>query len=614
MKKQIMLLTITLLTVLISFSAVNAADTYVNGSVATSGDGSSWAQAFKTLSEGYTGVTDGNKINIAPGIYSGSGNTPIHINKDITIQGAGQDKTIIDCENIGGAFTVATGKTVTFNDLTIKNSNSFAGSININQNGNINVNRCTFTENSGLVGSAIYNNYGYATLTDSTFTSNTAQGGGGAIHNNAGHLTVNRCIFTDNIANGCGGAIYNFGGFNDQGTLSVTESSFTGNTAGSTQSGGAIYTYHGTSTVSGSTFTGNTAGFGGAISTHLGTSTVSGSTFTGNTAGSGGAIYNELRALTVTNSNFIGNSANGDGGTIYNSYGTLIVSSSTFTGNNAGTTQGGGAVFNWGTATITHSIFTSNTAMYGGAIYNRPQSTSEGTLTVSGCNIASNTASQGGAFYNWGPLTAHYNRIIGNTATDLTDGSNAIHNAWSGVIQGEHNWWGSDKDPKTIPNLIAATDGSDVNVDVAPWLELNIYSDPSTIYTGQSSKITANVYMDSDNVDHSQDAEKFFSGPELTFTTNLGNIGSKTITVPWALGLVTTFLRGDEGPGIATLTAMDGYIVSTTVKILQAPNVSAASAISSKTIAMQKTGTPMAGIVLAILMVLGGVISTRKNQ
>ena len=99
---------------------------------------------------------------------------------------------------------------------------------------------------------------------------------------------------------------------------------------------------------------------------------------------------------------------------------------------------------------------------------------------------------------------------------------------------------------------------------------MNINVDPSTIYTGQNSRITANVYTDSNGTDHSADAAQFFSGPEVTFTTDLGNVGSKSVVVPWTLGSAFATLRGDEGPGIASVTAADGNVtLSTMVTILQ---------------------------------------------
>ena len=80
---------------------------------------------------------------------------------------------------------------------------------------------------------------------------------------------------------------------------------------------------------------GSTSLGGGVYNNDGGTLTVTNSTFSGNAAGTrAGGIYN-LGTLTVTNSTFSGNSAsgaNGSGGVIYND-GTLTVTNSTFSGN-----------------------------------------------------------------------------------------------------------------------------------------------------------------------------------------------------------------------------------------------------------------------------------------
>ena len=104
----------------------------------------------------------------------------------------------------------------------------------------------------------------------------------------------------------------------------------------------------------------------------------------------------------------------------------------------------------------------------------------------------------------------------------------------------------------------------------------------------------------------------FFSGPQVTFTTNLGNIGSKSIIIHWINGLATAILRADEGPGIATVTAADYKTVQTMVTIIGASRNS--TSVNPLTVEMQKTGIPLAGIVLAIFMVLSGFIVTIKKQ
>ncbi len=91
-----------------------------------------------------------------------------------------------------------------------------------------------------------------------------------------------------------------------------------------------------------------------------GTLTVANSTFSGNSADhKGGGIFND-GALTVTNSTFSGNSTNDEGGAIFNG-GTLLVTNSTFSGNSA-YNEGGGIANIGGTLQINNSIVAGNTA------------------------------------------------------------------------------------------------------------------------------------------------------------------------------------------------------------------------------------------------------------
>ncbi len=159
------------------------------------------------------------------------------------------------------------------------------------------------------LGTAI-NNSGRLTVTNSTFSGNS---GGVAIGNGAGTVTVTNSTFSNNSGYE-GGAIYNGGG-----TLTVTNSTFSGNVAHNRGFGGAIENSSGTVTVTNSTFSGNLGigGFGGAID-NGGTLILTNSTFTGNSAFVGGAIYNG-GTLIVTNSTFSGNGAeDGNGGAIEN--------------------------------------------------------------------------------------------------------------------------------------------------------------------------------------------------------------------------------------------------------------------------------------------------------
>ena len=155
----------------------------------------------------------------------------------------------------------------------------------------------------------------------------TISGGGAKIfYINSG---VTASISGLTIANGNS---VNGGGIDNEGTLTVSNSTFAGNSAG--YIGGGIFN-DGTLTVSNSTFSGNSAGGGGGIANNNGTVTVSNSTFSNNTAsgnsGYGGGIVNDS-TLKVSNSTFSGNTANSGGG-IFNNGGTVTLTNSIVAGN-----------------------------------------------------------------------------------------------------------------------------------------------------------------------------------------------------------------------------------------------------------------------------------------
>ena len=164
---------------------------------------------------------------------------------------------------------------------------------------------------------------------------------------------------------------------------------------------------------------GSTGG-GGAI-VNFGTVTVTDSTFSGNStsAADGGAIFNN-GTVTVTDSTFSSNSATGgDGGAIFN-HGTATITSSTFSSNSASTADGG-AIFNFGTATITNSTFSGNSAADGGAIFNN------GTATITSSTFSSNSASFGPDIYNFNTLTVAAN-VFGDSCAGTLPTDNG-HNA-----------------------------------------------------------------------------------------------------------------------------------------------------------------------------------------
>ena len=167
--------------------------------------------------------------------------------------------------------------------------------------------------------------------------------------------------------------------------------------------GGAIFTLA-TATVTDSTFTGNSATYyGGAIRSYA-TTTVTGSTFNSNTAGQyGGAIYSPT--ATVTDSTFTNNNSADYGGAIY-TYATTTVTGSTFTGNRANDFGSYGGAIRAGSAIVSNSSFTSNSAWFlGGAI------SVSASATISDSTFAENSAGNSGA------ISASNVNVSGSTFT-----------------------------------------------------------------------------------------------------------------------------------------------------------------------------------------------------
>jgi hypothetical protein len=137
---------------------------------------------------------------------------------------------------------------------------------------------------------------------------------------------------------------------------------------------------------------GATTGIGGGIQNN-GTLTVKNSTFSSNSAGNGGAIANASGAtLTVQSSTLSENTTTGVGGGAIISSGTTTVERSAIVDNTAPINGGAINVQPGGTVTITSSTIAGNTSgSLGGAMSNL------GTLTVQASTVADNTGSAGAA-------------------------------------------------------------------------------------------------------------------------------------------------------------------------------------------------------------------------
>jgi hypothetical protein len=197
----------------------------------------------------------GATISVLTGTYTET----LTISDSVTLTGAGVGRTIIDGEKSGTVVTVNEGATVKITGVTIRNGLN------------------------SLEGGGIFN-AGALTLSNSTVSGNSATGVGGIF--NAGTLTVRNSTLSGNRAtDGSAGGIFN------DATLTVTNSTLSGNRAtgvGGIVHGGGIYNDGGTLTLSGSTLSHNSATVGGGIDNIGGTVTLATTILAGNTASRSG--------------------------------------------------------------------------------------------------------------------------------------------------------------------------------------------------------------------------------------------------------------------------------------------------------------------------------------
>ena len=324
----------------------------------------------------------------------------ITINKDITIDGKGHT---IDAKNLGRIFSIGEGFTVTLTNATLINGKADKGG-------------------------AIYND-GSLTLSDVKLSDNAADSYGGAVFNN-GELVVSDSVFDSNDVLNRGSASVDYGGaaiYNwYDGTLTVSGSNFTNNIKNYKNGDnlvGAITTI-GNATVSGSNFVNNSGRWGGAISTagyllagdDVNTLTVSGSTFKENGGLYGAGIFVAGSDFTVSDCVFDKNSAFGKGNmTPNNNNGaaivvtdtgkdiTGIITDSNFTNNKA---HFSGAVdICEGKITIKNSIFVNNSAEYCAGAIAVDSQINKPAVEIINSKFDSNSAEYGGAIYNYYNLT-----------------------------------------------------------------------------------------------------------------------------------------------------------------------------------------------------------------
>lgn len=248
-------------------------DLYVNGATASSGNGSSFAQAFKTIPEAVKKVAEiralGNKnplfIAVAQGTHKPD--TQINIDNLANISLMGGFPITAECQedispteysvldfSLGVSLSTRNTASLLIGGFMVQNSNSASSPFYLND-GNVQLKGMRFTDNNSgsSNGGAIHIRSASVELTNCTFWGNSSDKSGGAIHiyseKENVEIKLKDCVFGNkenpesykNQANESGGAIYvssRTTAKNWAATLVVEDSQFYGNVAN--ESGGAI--------------------------------------------------------------------------------------------------------------------------------------------------------------------------------------------------------------------------------------------------------------------------------------------------------------------------------------------------------------------------------------
>ena len=425
-----------------------AAVIYVDADATAGGDGSSWASAFNYLQDALdqTVASRGDEVWIAEGTYfpddgasvtDGDRAASFTLKDGVALYGGfvGTETSLAERDweayvtTLSGKIfteqiywslhvcTVVATASVTFDGVTVTggNANEYGSSAGGDQAAAVYCSSSSYqvaVSNSSFSENTANNHGGVAyegtwTVSNSSFSGNSAWKGGVARY---GTWTVTNSSFSGNSAS-------NYGGVASDGNWTVSNSSFSGNSGdGGVASGG-------TWTVNNSIFSGNTGEVGGVASG--GTSwTVTNSSFSENTATYyGGVAYGGT--WTVTNSSFSGNSA-ALGGVTYDGT-SWTVTNSSFSGNSAtgyGAISGdGGVAYGYHcTWTVSNSSFSGNTAALGGVA-------SDGNWTVTNSTFSGNSASSSGGVARYGTWTVTNSTFSGNSAS--SSGGVANSGTWT---------------------------------------------------------------------------------------------------------------------------------------------------------------------------------------
>ncbi len=159
----------------------------------------SFACDFDKIQSAVDSISEGGTVKVLKGNY----NENVKIDKSLTVQGAGEDKTIVNGQLSGPVFTTGLynpSAVISLKGMTFENGNAQKGG-GIYNRGTLSLNGITLTDNSASNGGGIFNDGGTLHLNDVTITDNVASNGGGLFSTNS-HVTFDgtQVLVTNNRA------------------------------------------------------------------------------------------------------------------------------------------------------------------------------------------------------------------------------------------------------------------------------------------------------------------------------------------------------------------------------------------------------------------------------
>ncbi|MCK4341939.1 MAG: right-handed parallel beta-helix repeat-containing protein [Phycisphaerae bacterium] len=433
----------------------SAGTIYVDADAPLGGDGTSWDSAFKYLQDALHTAVAGDEIRVGGGLGAGGAtktykpdlsehgyvtlgarNEAFQLINGVAVRGgyAGYGAPNPDLRDIANCETILSGDLLGNDepDFVNNDENSYHIVNDSGTDGTAIIDGFTITAGNAdgdfqqgyEFGGGMYNDGGSPTLTNCTFSGNSAASGGGGMYNYVGSSTVTNCTFSENVADYAGGILCS-------GTL--TNCTISGNGNGGVRCSGTTTLYDciissnndygisctGNITLSNCTVSSNDGE--GILYHSVDSGLISDCTIIDNASIGISLTYSS--SISVVNCNIMNN--RGPGVSVGDNTSNITISDCQICNNS--TSESGGGIICGGDALIEECMITGNSADIGGGVY------CFSDARVSDCTIIANSAESGG-----GALCAG-NAVLSNCVitSNLAGGTHPTAGIGGGILCSE---------------------------------------------------------------------------------------------------------------------------------------------------------------------------------